>query len=45
MDNASNWGYRLNKESKARCYYYMEYWNEKTGTTIEIEVFTREFSD
>ena len=45
MDDATNWGYRLNKESKAKCYYYMDYWNDRTGTTIEIEVFTREFSD
>ena len=36
-------GYRFVSEKHVQGYLYLDYYNPKTGTTIEVEIFDREF--
>lgn len=38
-------GMREKSNKSQENYLYAEYFNDRTGTTVEIEVYTREFED
>ena len=47
IKSATAWGYTPFErgEKREKDYFHLEYYNSKTGSTIELEVFTRDFED